>query len=517
MGYLPTGYPTQPGHRVRSLETPHYVAPEIFHYVDSDNDETNAYTNAVDTWYFACVVYEMLSHQVPFPVYPKDLKKFCSGGPFPDGPLARCTSEDGIGFIKLGMVPQPKIRLSAEDVLKIPWIDVEKPRTDSIQPRSLEDLKVLENEVQEAHRTIYPSLGREISYSRSEESELRELQSKGDARIILPTATGTPGISGSVERNENEIDEKGLQTPEPSIHSFDRDWSSDSWRKPSYHSASKQFDQDLATDLWVEGRISRALRGCGGAEGQRRQGKEHTPATAARRRETPPSPDRIIKILVRGAEVERPRTPQMKAVDQRGKNKEVDDGREVIPDIPTIVNPLRNFSSLQKLRITSTYTVLPDTNSNSTSPVVDASDGSLSIKPCMRSAPRYTNNTAPREDHFLSPRNKGSRVPRTRLPLATPAKYTRSFTTSGTTTRRPVAARRPLTQPRGLEIRVRKSVPRILDRHSGQAGHYLSPPQEVPPYSNLGIQHIGAFPYLRNYSEVFRLVSGIASPFRYCG
>lgn len=310
----------------------------------------------------------MLSHQVPFPVYPKDLRKFCSGGPFPDGPLAQRTSEDGISFIKLVMVPQPKVRLSAGEVVKIPWIDVENLRTDPSQSLTLENLRVLENEAQEIvprYRTVYPSRRQEGSYTRSEESELRERQSKGDARIILPTATAVPGISGSIERKKTEMDEKGLETPELSIHSFDRDWSSDSWRKPRHRRASNPFDRDSATALWGEERNSRALREP--FERTEKKGKEHTPATAARRRETTPSPDRIVRIPVRGAEVEQPRTPQTKAVDQRGKNKEVGDGRGVIPDMPTTLNPLRNFSSLQKLRITSTYRVLSDTNANSAS------------------------------------------------------------------------------------------------------------------------------------------------------
>lgn len=66
--------------------TPSYRAPEILHYLD-DGNESDEYTNVVDTWSFGCVIYELMALRVPFPKLPQDIKKFCkSGGPFPEEP-----------------------------------------------------------------------------------------------------------------------------------------------------------------------------------------------------------------------------------------------------------------------------------------------------------------------------------------------------------------------------------------------------------------------------------------------
>lgn len=45
----------------------HYLAPEVWHYVDTINAESGVYTNAVDIWFFGCVVYQMLARQVTLP------------------------------------------------------------------------------------------------------------------------------------------------------------------------------------------------------------------------------------------------------------------------------------------------------------------------------------------------------------------------------------------------------------------------------------------------------------------
>lgn len=107
--------------------TPHYLAPEVYHYVsDDDEDEENdTYTNAVDIWSFACVVYEMMALRVPFPVYPRSLVAFCKGGNFPEGPLTGRTSREGIEFIKAILVPLPGLRPPAKDAIKSPWLSFE--------------------------------------------------------------------------------------------------------------------------------------------------------------------------------------------------------------------------------------------------------------------------------------------------------------------------------------------------------------------------------------------------------
>jgi serine/threonine protein kinase len=84
--------------------TPHYLAPEVRHYVRDKSMKPGVYTNAVDIWSFACVIYQILACQVPFPGGALDLIRFCEGGLFPDQPLAPNISEMGIDFLKFVLV-----------------------------------------------------------------------------------------------------------------------------------------------------------------------------------------------------------------------------------------------------------------------------------------------------------------------------------------------------------------------------------------------------------------------------
>lgn len=105
-----------------STGTPKYLAPEIFHYVPSQDEESDSYTDAVDIWSFACVVYEMLALQVPFMDWPKNLVTFCRGGQFPDSPLKSRASYPGIQFVKSLMVTFPAQRPTARDTLESSWL-----------------------------------------------------------------------------------------------------------------------------------------------------------------------------------------------------------------------------------------------------------------------------------------------------------------------------------------------------------------------------------------------------------
>ncbi|CZT08625.1 uncharacterized protein RCO7_11526 [Rhynchosporium graminicola] len=102
--------------------TPLYLAPEVLHFVENEDEESSSYTNTVDIWSFACVVYQMMALQVPFPTYPRSLLAFCQGGPFPESPLLRRTSADGIEFIKSILVPFPTHRPTAKSVGLSKWL-----------------------------------------------------------------------------------------------------------------------------------------------------------------------------------------------------------------------------------------------------------------------------------------------------------------------------------------------------------------------------------------------------------
>ncbi|OCK74702.1 kinase-like protein, partial [Lepidopterella palustris CBS 459.81] len=101
--------------------TPYFQAPEIQGHIDND-DESSAYTNAVDMWSLGCVIYLVSTQRVPF-LKPSDVRKFCHGAsPFPEESLYPIMSKDGIEFIKRLMTPQPAERVIAEHARNDPWI-----------------------------------------------------------------------------------------------------------------------------------------------------------------------------------------------------------------------------------------------------------------------------------------------------------------------------------------------------------------------------------------------------------
>ncbi|KAH8695455.1 kinase-like domain-containing protein, partial [Talaromyces proteolyticus] len=104
-----------------STGTPLYLAPEVFHYLPMQDEETGTYTNAVDIWSFACVVYEMLTLRVPFADWPKNLVAFCNGGPFPEVPLKDRVTSTAIDFVKSVLVASPDRRPTAKQALESPW------------------------------------------------------------------------------------------------------------------------------------------------------------------------------------------------------------------------------------------------------------------------------------------------------------------------------------------------------------------------------------------------------------
>jgi len=106
--------------------TPVYQAPEVSHYVDVGNEESNEYTNVVDIWSLACVVYQILALQLPFPApnFPRNLILFCKGGQFPELPLSQRASQEAVQFVKSTLIPLPNDRPSALDTLRLPWLQV---------------------------------------------------------------------------------------------------------------------------------------------------------------------------------------------------------------------------------------------------------------------------------------------------------------------------------------------------------------------------------------------------------
>jgi hypothetical protein len=115
------------------LGTQGYLAPEIA--VESNEQ----YTNACDIWSLGCVVYKALTQILPFPRY-RDLDSFCSGKPFPVGPLSsKNISFSGVSFLEKLLAVDPIARLTAELALECDWLMVSE-----CPPQSAADLEYQE-------------------------------------------------------------------------------------------------------------------------------------------------------------------------------------------------------------------------------------------------------------------------------------------------------------------------------------------------------------------------------------
>jgi serine/threonine protein kinase len=117
------------------IGTPLYMAPEVTGYLDTD-EPTSEYNKAVDMWSLGCVLYKVATQVVPFPT-PRDLRKFCSGGPFPEQPLLDRIAAEGVEFVKGLLVPHPQNRLTAESALQTSWLSQRRrPSEDSTRIRA---------------------------------------------------------------------------------------------------------------------------------------------------------------------------------------------------------------------------------------------------------------------------------------------------------------------------------------------------------------------------------------------
>lgn len=118
-----------------------YKAPEISGYYESA-ELLSGYDQAVDMWSLGCVVYEILTQNVPF-ADSLAILKFCDGrNPFPEDNILHKVGLEGVAFIKSLIKANPKHRLTADDALKTQWIIQEnksKPLLPDLQDLILED------------------------------------------------------------------------------------------------------------------------------------------------------------------------------------------------------------------------------------------------------------------------------------------------------------------------------------------------------------------------------------------
>lgn len=104
-----------------------YEAPEIRGLIDDEtNCESSVYTNLVDIWSFGCVIYKIMSKEVPFQSS-RDLRRFCERRTsFPSPPLEDKMSQEGIEFLKRILEPSPLNRPSAAKALQYDWLKLEE-------------------------------------------------------------------------------------------------------------------------------------------------------------------------------------------------------------------------------------------------------------------------------------------------------------------------------------------------------------------------------------------------------
>lgn len=115
------------------IGTPHYQAPEILGYLD-EYAESSSYNSLVDIWSLGCVLYKIITQEVPFPSASITMR-FCNGKrPFDVTSLSKKVSPLGTTFIAGLLIPLPQERPTAADALRSPWLQsMEKPSDAAIQ------------------------------------------------------------------------------------------------------------------------------------------------------------------------------------------------------------------------------------------------------------------------------------------------------------------------------------------------------------------------------------------------
>lgn len=132
-----------------AIGTLKYIAPEILGYVEDDENEYNESTRcnvAVDMWSLGCVLYQLLTLELPF-ANQRKLASYCrSGKEFPGERLEACmVSSDAIGCVRGLLVPQPSMRLPAFAALQSPWVDIVDIKDDvGLEQNELSDLTRVE-------------------------------------------------------------------------------------------------------------------------------------------------------------------------------------------------------------------------------------------------------------------------------------------------------------------------------------------------------------------------------------
>lgn len=116
-----------------------YMAPEI-----SDDflySNTSVYTKAVDIWSLGCLIYEIITKEMPFDPDTDKIREYMRKRiRFPKAKLVeKKATPAAIKFITSLLRPSPEKRLTAEQALKDTWLKVEEEAHVQRQERREED------------------------------------------------------------------------------------------------------------------------------------------------------------------------------------------------------------------------------------------------------------------------------------------------------------------------------------------------------------------------------------------
>ena len=108
------------------IGTPDYMAPEIL-LENDDEDQASPYTLAVDIWSLGCVLFRLLTHQLPFPQLRHLRLYWQSRKPFPIDVLTdHSVNEDGVSFITKMMKSNPVDRMTVTTALLHSWVSIQE-------------------------------------------------------------------------------------------------------------------------------------------------------------------------------------------------------------------------------------------------------------------------------------------------------------------------------------------------------------------------------------------------------
>lgn len=157
--------------------TRNYMAPEMIwgNYDDMDDEEALPFTLAVDVWSLGCVLFRLLTRQLPFVSPSSLLRYYRSKVPFPITALNQNISKDGIAIISEMMKARPADRMNASAALLHSWNRVKNPILKGPVPAELDSSREIIEEISIAdlQPSAHASYVSEASYDDNERSHLK--------------------------------------------------------------------------------------------------------------------------------------------------------------------------------------------------------------------------------------------------------------------------------------------------------------------------------------------------------